>query len=176
MFTWAGLAAFYKLDRGYPPPLTSPTRATNRRQPRQPMTAPCLYFRFQYALIRNNPVKKIWGRILDLAWLKFALAALYNVGQTLGLMCNLKFKSGILSIHKNFLADIKIMGHPDNALRVFMNFPPTLVFQPDVFLVKRHFFLAYVIGKYIHLLNHEFMNIVKKSLFKICLSAWAFKR
>ena len=125
---------------------------------------------------KKQPVKKIWGRILDLAWLKFALAALYNVGQTLGLMCNLKFKSGILSIHKNFLADIKIMGHPDNALRVFMNFPPTLVFQPDVFLVKRHFFLAYVIGKYIHLLNHEFMNIVKKSLFKICLSAWAFKR
>ena len=32
--------------------------------------------RFQYALIRNNQSKKICGRILDLAWLKFAVAAL----------------------------------------------------------------------------------------------------
>ena len=36
----------------------------------------CLDFGFQYTLIRNNRSKKIWGRILDLAQLKFAVAAL----------------------------------------------------------------------------------------------------
>ena len=66
--------------------------------------------------------------------------------------------------------------YTQSTLRVFMNFTPTLVLQPDVFLVKWHFFLAYVIGKYIHLFNHKFMNIVKKSTFKIFLSAWTFKR
>ena len=36
-------------------------------------------FGFQYSFIRNlkQPVKKIWGRILDLAWLKVAVAALH---------------------------------------------------------------------------------------------------
>ena len=57
-----------------------------------------------------------------------------------------------------------------------MNFTPTLVLQQDVFLVKWHFFLAYVIGIYIHLLNHKFCNVVKKSPFKIFLTTWAFKR
>ena len=38
---------------------------------------PCLDFGFQYALIRKKqPVKTIWGRILGLAWLKFAVAPL----------------------------------------------------------------------------------------------------
>ena len=41
---------------------------------------PCLDFGYQYALIRNNQSKKICGRILDLAWLKFTMAAL-NTGQ-----------------------------------------------------------------------------------------------
>ena len=38
---------------------------------------PCLDFGFQYALkYKKQHVKKIWGRILGLAWLKFARAAL----------------------------------------------------------------------------------------------------
>ena len=29
---------------------------------------------------KKQPVKKNWGRIMNLAWLKFAVATLYNVG------------------------------------------------------------------------------------------------
>ena len=32
-----------------------------------------LDFGFQYTLIRNNQSKKNWSKILDLAWLKFAV-------------------------------------------------------------------------------------------------------
>ena len=46
------------------------------QQERQARFGPCLDFGFQYPLIRNNRSKKIWGRILDLAWLKVAVAAL----------------------------------------------------------------------------------------------------
>ena len=47
--------------------------------PRQARFCPCLDFGFQYALIRNKWSKKIRGRILDLASLKFAMAALFII-------------------------------------------------------------------------------------------------
>ena len=46
------------------------------RQARLARFGPCPDFGFQYVLIRNKRSKKILGRILDLAWLKFAVAAL----------------------------------------------------------------------------------------------------
>ena len=42
---------------------------------RPPRPGPWLNSAFQYALIRNNQSKKIWGRILSLVWLKFIMAA-----------------------------------------------------------------------------------------------------
>ena len=49
------------------------------RQGRQARLGPCLDFGFQYALRRNNWSKNFEvTRILDLAWLKSALAALYR--------------------------------------------------------------------------------------------------
>ena len=47
----------------------------------------CLNFGFQYALMRNNRSKKIWGRIFGLVWLKLAVAAL-NMYQTKDLNSN----------------------------------------------------------------------------------------
>ena len=49
------------------------------RLARPPRPRPCLDFGFQYAHIRNNRSKKISGRILGLAWLKFAVASLIMV-------------------------------------------------------------------------------------------------
>ena len=46
------------------------------QQARQSRFGPCIDFVFQYALIRNNWSKKIWGKIFDLAWLKNGVAAL----------------------------------------------------------------------------------------------------
>ena len=45
-------------------------------QARQTSFGTCLDFRFQYAPYKKQHVKKICGRILDLAWLKFTMAAL----------------------------------------------------------------------------------------------------
>ena len=36
-------------------------------------------FWFSIPSYKKQPVKKIWGRILDLAWLKFAVAAMFCV-------------------------------------------------------------------------------------------------
>ena len=41
---------------------------------------PCPDFGFRYAFIRNNRSKNNWGRILGLAWLKFAVVPLYGSG------------------------------------------------------------------------------------------------
>ena len=51
------------------------------RLARPPRSGPCLEFGFQYALIRNNGSKKFWVEYwtMDLAWLKFAVAALLIV-------------------------------------------------------------------------------------------------
>ena len=46
------------------------------RLARPPRPGPCLDFGFQYTLIRNNWLKKNGGRILGLAWHKFAAATL----------------------------------------------------------------------------------------------------
>ena len=47
------------------------------RQARPPRLGPCLHFGFQYDLIKNSRSKQFGvQRILDLAWLKFAVAAL----------------------------------------------------------------------------------------------------
>ena len=48
----------------------------NPGPPRQARFGPCLDSGFQYTLIRSNRSKKIRGRMLDLAWLKFAVEAL----------------------------------------------------------------------------------------------------
>ena len=54
-------------------PLSGPPRQT-----RQARFGPCLDFGFQYARsYKKQPVKKILGRILALALLKFAVAALF---------------------------------------------------------------------------------------------------
>ena len=49
--------------------LTGPPRLA-----RPPRPGPCLDFGFKYA--KKQPVKKNWGRILGLAWLKFTVASL----------------------------------------------------------------------------------------------------
>ena len=46
------------------------------RLARPPRPGPCLDFGFQYAFIRNNRSKNFLGRLLGLAWLKFAVASL----------------------------------------------------------------------------------------------------
>ena len=59
----------------------SDTGAPRLAKPLRP--GPCLDFRFQYALTRKKPVKKFWGRISGLVWLKFAVEPLWYV---LGIM------------------------------------------------------------------------------------------
>ena len=54
------------------------------RLARPPRPGPCLKFGFQYALVRNNQSKKFWGRILGLAWLKFAVAPLIQGNKLYG--------------------------------------------------------------------------------------------
>ena len=46
------------------------------RQGRQARFGPCLDFGFLIRSFEKQPVKKFWGEILDLACLKFAVAAL----------------------------------------------------------------------------------------------------
>ena len=52
------------------------------QQARQARFSPWLDFGFQYALIRNNWPKTFLGTILDLAWLKFAMAALRYISES----------------------------------------------------------------------------------------------
>ena len=67
---------------------------------------PGLDFGFQYALTyKKQPIKKIWGRILGLAWLKFAVAPLRMVdGAKFWITCKqlkLLRKAGHLQLIQN---------------------------------------------------------------------------
>ena len=82
------------------------------RLARPPRPGPCLDFGFQYARIRNNRSKKIWGRILGLACLKFAVASLLSITWPLffrcsafivfTLYCLLLLVTWIFAIHTSF--------------------------------------------------------------------------
>ena len=55
---------------------------------------------------KKQPVKKIWGRILDLAWLKFAVAALaYTIR-------NKSSKTKVVCVKKKYVISMKILVGP----------------------------------------------------------------
>ena len=115
--------------------------------PRQPRTGPCLDFGFQYALIRTNRSKKFGVEY----WTLPGSNSPWRPCTNLILMCNLKFKSGILFIYIIFLADVKII---HSSIHEFAT------------TTSHCYFTRF----------DKMMNIVKNSQFKICLSGCAFKR